>query len=170
MADDKVYTPEVVADAEFPTSEIIDTSVSQSTSNDTYSPQTTKATSFPKKVVAVETIGSALNTKSRKILADFQFTESGAISVGKYTNGVSGDIRITPNGITARDSAGLTTFSIDGDSGDATFKGTIQAETFISGAVIVGDNNVVIDGENKNIIVNDGDNDRILIGYQQGGF
>jgi len=170
MADDKVYTPEVVADVGFPTSETIDSSVSQTTGNDTYSPQTTKATSFPKKIIAQETIGSALNTKSRKILADFEFTETGAISIGKYTNGVSGDIRISPNGITARDSAGLTTFAIDGDTGNATFKGTIQAETVIGGAVVVGDNNVVIDGENKNIIVNDGDNDRILIGYQQGGF
>lgn len=29
---------------------------------------------------------------------------------------------------------------------------------------------VFIDGKNKRIIVNDGSNDRILIGYQQGGF
>lgn len=30
--------------------------------------------------------------------------------------------------------------------------------------------NIKIDGRNKRIIVNDGANDRILIGYQEGGF
>jgi hypothetical protein len=37
-------------------------------------------------------------------------------------------------------------------------------------AMNVGDGNVVIDGENKRIIINDGTNDRILIGYQENGF
>ena len=125
---------------------------------------------MPTRRVAHEVIGSALNTKSRKILAVFEFTESGALQIGKYENGVSGDLRITPNGITARDLAGITTFSLDGTTGDAVFKGTIQSESLIAGLVAVGDNNVILDGENQRIVINDGTNDRILIGYQQNGF
>ncbi len=34
----------------------------------------------------------------------------------------------------------------------------------------VGSGNVKIDGGNKQILVNDGTNDRILIGFQSGGF
>lgn len=34
----------------------------------------------------------------------------------------------------------------------------------------LGDENIQLDGENKRILINDGTNDRILIGYQQDGF
>ena len=37
-------------------------------------------------------------------------------------------------------------------------------------SIIVGDNNVTIDGANKRILINDGTNDRVLIGYDSGGF
>lgn len=40
----------------------------------------------------------------------------------------------------------------------------------LSGNILVGAGNVKIDGVNKNIIINDGSNDIILIGYQSGGF
>lgn len=40
----------------------------------------------------------------------------------------------------------------------------------LAGKIIVGDNKITIDGVNKRIIINDGTNDRILIGYQSGGF
>lgn len=40
----------------------------------------------------------------------------------------------------------------------------------LTGDVQVGTGNVKIDGANKRIIINDGSNDRILIGYQSGGF
>ena len=39
-----------------------------------------------------------------------------------------------------------------------------------TGTVNVGNANVKIDGDNTRIIINDGTNDRILIGYQSGGF
>jgi len=42
--------------------------------------------------------------------------------------------------------------------------------TGIDGAINVGSNKVIIDGANTRIIINDGDDDRILIGYQSGGF
>ena len=166
MADEKVYYPEVIEENAFPTQEgVVDFGESQKTSNQTFSSPTIKSQPLPTRRVAVEVIGSALNTKSRKILAQFEFTQSGAIQIGKYENGVSGDLRITPNGITARDSAGLTTFSIDGDTGDAVFKGSIQAGSLITGLVSVGDNNIVIDGDARRMVFYD-ENDIpvILIG------
>ena len=171
MAEEKVYTPDwSLPDTPFPMEGEADLSASQKTRGETYGPKTIKDQGFPTKRVAVELIGLALNTKSRKILAEFEFTEHGAIQIGKYTHGVSGDLRITPNGITARDKAGITTFAIDGATGNAVFKGTVQAGTLISGVVVVGNNRVIIDGENRRIIINDGTDDRILIGYQQDGF
>lgn len=40
----------------------------------------------------------------------------------------------------------------------------------LSGDIQVGIGNVKIDGANKRILINDGTNDRILIGFQSGGF
>jgi len=44
--------------------------------------------------------------------------------------------------------------------------GTLPGNTVIR----IGETNLKIDGENRRIILNDGTNDRILIGYQSGGF
>lgn len=150
MAEDKikVYTPEILEDQPFPQQEETDLGVSQETSGGVYSPTTIKNKPFPKKRIAHETISSALNTISRKILGVFEFLEMGAIQIGKYVNGVSGDLRISPGGITARDKAGITTFSIDGETGDAVFKGTVQAGSILTGGVTVEDENgtTIIDG------------------------
>ena len=174
MADNILY-PDTIEDQPFPGQEAIDTSVSQAVSAGGISTEKIKDNPTPKKIIAHETIGSALNTKTKRILAVFEFTEHGAIQIGKYVNGVSGDLRFTPNGIIARDLAGLTTFAIDGTTGDAVFKGTIQAESIISGSlvtgkVIVGNENIVIDGENSRILINNGNEDQILIGYLEGMF
>lgn len=40
----------------------------------------------------------------------------------------------------------------------------------VTGDVQLGNGNVKLDGANKRIIINDGSYDRILIGYQSGGF
>lgn len=40
----------------------------------------------------------------------------------------------------------------------------------LTGNFNLNDANVLIDGANKRILINDGTNDRILIGYQSGGF
>jgi len=40
----------------------------------------------------------------------------------------------------------------------------------LTGDILVGDANIKIDGANKRILISDGTNDRILIGYQSGGF
>ena len=69
------------------------------------------------------------NTATKAILSDFSFGVSGALQIGTYVNGVSGDLRISPNGILARNSAGTTTFSIDGTTGNAIFSGSLSAAT-----------------------------------------
>lgn len=170
MTDEKIYTAETIPDQPLPQEGSEIATSEPSSSGDTYTQKTIKPNSVPVKRVAVELIGAAINTKSKKILAEFEFTEGGAIQIGKYENGVSGDIRITPNGIVARDSSGITTFALDGDTGSAVFKGSVQSGSIITGEVIVGNNSVIIDGANKRIIINDGVTDRILLGYQENGF
>lgn len=44
--------------------------------------------------------------------------------------------------------------------------GTLPGNTVIR----IGDANVTIDGANRRILISDGTNDRVLIGYQSGGF
>ena len=110
---------------------------------------------MPAKKIAQEVISKALNTSTRKILGEFKFTPSGALQIGNYEDGQAGDIRISPGGIVARNLSGETTFSIDGDSGNATFKGIIQAGAVVAGAVQVGDEKILIDGDTRRIIFYD---------------
>lgn len=155
MADNiKVYQNEVIADVAFPSEDVTvsESESSQSSSTKTYSPTTISEQSLPTPRIAVELISAQLDTRSRKILAEFQFTQYGAIQVGEYKNGVSGDIRISPSGIVARDMSGNTTFALDGDTGSAVFAGTIQAGTLVGGAVAVGDGSILIDGETKRLV------------------
>ena len=157
MTKDKVFRPVEIEDSILPGETESDVSSSQSSSGGVYSASKTEDSGFPTKRVAVELLSSSLNTKSKKILAEFEFTESGALQIGKYDNGVSGDLRITPGGITARDQSGITTFAIDGETGSAVFKGTVQAGTLIGGKVAVGDGDILIDGEEKRMIFYDPD-------------
>lgn len=135
MADTpKVYTPEVVPDAGFPlqgTPVTAVTSSTQETANKTYSAKEMVEQGFPARMIAKELLSTAINTVTKKITKAFQFTKSGALQIGEYVNGVSGDVRISPDGITARNSSGNTTFSIDGDSGNAFFVGEVRANDFV---------------------------------------
>ena len=132
---DTVYTPEVVQDQPFPNEEVPQGFSSQATPAGVHSPATTPATKIPEKRAAIELLSSALNTRSKKILQEFELTQSGAIQIGSYKSGETGDLRLTPNGLTARDKAGVTTFTIDGTTGDATFKGTVQAGAVIAAEI-----------------------------------
>jgi len=153
--EEKVYYPATIADTPLP-GEVEEVSgVVEKKSAGIYQADRIPDRGFPTKKIAYEVMSSSLNTKSKKILAEFEFTEYGALQIGKYLNGVSGDLRISPNGITARDSAGNTTFALDGSTGSAVFAGTIQSGTLIAGMVVVGDNRVRIDGENGRILIDD---------------
>jgi len=170
MSDVKVFYPEEIEDTMFPQKPTVDQAVVSSPSGQTYSPTQTQEQSFPSKRVATELMTSSLNTRSKKILQSFGFTQSGALQIGEYTQGVSGDVKLSPNGIVARNDLGDTTFALDGTTGDAVFKGEIKSGSLVTGEVIVGNNRVIIDGENQTIIINDGTHDRVLIGKQVGGF
>lgn len=167
---DKMYEPEFIPEIPFPGQELTTVQTIQSTAGGNYSPAVSTEKPIPKKRTAIELLSTALNTRSRKILESFELQQSGGFQIGNFQEGITGDVRLTPNGLTARDLAGITTFALDATTGDAIFKGTVQAGTLIGGEVIVGNNRIIIDGENKKIIINDGSNDRVLIGYDPGGF
>lgn len=67
-------------------------------------------------------------------------------------------------------------FAVDMDgnlyAASATFGQYIPkaSNSTLSGVISVGNGNVKIDGVNKRIIINDGTNDRVLLGYQASGF
>lgn len=171
MTKDKIFHQQVIDDNPFPNEEgEVPFNVTQSTGGERVSAEKIPDQGFPTKRIATEVISTALNTKSRKILAEFEFTESGALQIGKYANGVSGDLKISPSGIVARNDAGTTTFAIDGTTGDAVFKGTVQAGSLITGiiqsdSVISGDITVGGDGNNKGKIsvLDASDTEAILI-------
>lgn len=163
MDNDKIYYPEEIQT--YPLPETMEEANDASTNfvgKTNAGPSTDVNLMFPPRNVARETISETLNTKTMKILGTYTFGEVGAISIGVYENGVSGDIRITPNGITARDINGDTTFALDGTTGDAVFKGTVTAGSLVTG-------NVTVIGQGS-FVVNDGTYDVALLGYQAGGF
>jgi hypothetical protein len=169
--EEKVYTTTVVEDAPFPGQDPVIIQP-ESLPSGTYSTTVFNEKRFPKKRIATELLSTALNTRSKNILQEFNLEQSGGFKIGDYQSGQSGDLKITPNGITARDKVGVTTFAIDGSDGSAVFKGSIQAGSLVSGTLYLGSEsgNVYIDGENQQIIINDGANDRVLIGYGKGLF
>ena len=162
---EKIYYPQTIDNQPLPNQvEEASFATSQTTGGQTFSTQKIKDQSLPAKRIAVELLSSALNTKTRKILAEFEFTEHGAIQIGKYVNGVSGDLRFTPNGLVARNKSGITTFAIDGDTGNAVFKGSIQSGSLITGKVAVGSGDILIDGETKRMIFYNNKIPSIVIG------
>lgn len=60
--------------------------------------------------------------------------------------------------------AQITNAKIDSVSADKITAGTVTV------AMDLGDGNITLDGASKRILINDGTHDRVLIGYQSGGF
>ena len=102
-----------------------------------FSPNSSPSNSIPTPTLASEVVGISLNTQARQILGGYTFGQVGALAVGKYINGVSGDIRISPSGIVGRNSGGTNTFTIDGVTGDATFLGTVTATAGLIGGFTI---------------------------------
>lgn len=127
MTDEKIYTPTVIEDNPLPTQ--IDSSVvsSGSATNQVYSAQKTTDSNFPQSNYSKETLSQSLNTKTKKILGSYKFTKGGSMQVGEYTEGESGEIKISPDGIVAKNKNGENTFTVDGDTGDVVVKGIVQA-------------------------------------------
>lgn len=156
--DGKTYTETIIPETPFPQTDkamFLAPSVAAPSQNQSHSEAKVVEQSFPTVRVATQLIGDVLNTKSRKILKELQFTKSGAFQIGEYVNGVSGDIRISPDGIVARNNAGVETVAIDGDTGDAVFRGRLQTGSVVTGVVVVGDSAIQIDGENRRMVFYD---------------
>lgn len=169
---EKILKQPVIEDVPLPDGSIPPNfDVTQPSSGGTSETAKIKSQRLPYKRIATEVIASALNTKSRKILAEFDLVDSGGLKIGDYTPGVSGDLKLTPNGIVGRNDSGITTFAFDATTGNVVILGSIQAGSVITGEVIVGNNNVIIDGENSRIIVYDEDGiPGIIIGFHKNGF
>ena len=104
-------------------------------------PATIEDVSIPKPVIADALVAPSFDTEQLMILGSYHFGQVGAIQIGLYQAGISGDIKISPNGIVGRNSSGVTTFAIDGTTGNATFAGTIAAGVVVaSNALVVGTN------------------------------
>ena len=175
MADTiKELYPETIQDQPFPGIEQGETTGFGSVTNNKIeiSPNEIPERQFPAQTIANEVISSSFDSQSRKIMGDYEFSQKGSLQIGKFVEGESGDIRISPSGILGRDIDGETTFTIDATTGDATFRGTIAANSLIAGRTDIGEagGNVYIDGDEARIIISDGTNDRILLGKQTGGF
>jgi len=155
MPDETVFFPEIVEENPFPGEPAVADVQGQTLPAGTFAPTTTPAKTFPVKRTAVELLSTALNTRSRKILEEFELQQSGGLKIGDFKTGISGDLRLTPNGLTARDKAGLTTFVIDGTDGSAIFRGTVQTGAVVAGNMIVGDSAIQIDGVNKRMLFYD---------------
>jgi hypothetical protein len=165
MTDEKVFYPEEIQEQPFPFSGQNANYSSGDQSSQVEKPEEIKDTGMPP---IRDVITKSLDTLSQKIMKEYQFTQNGAIRIGKYQNSVSGEILISPDGITAKNSGGVNTFSIDGDTGNATFSGQLTSASIVTGTVDVGSGSggsyVRLDGANNRIIVHDGSYPRIVIG------
>ena len=89
----------------------------------------------------------AISTAAGTILGEFIFTGSGALQIGTYVNGVTGDIRISPTGLLGRDNAGATTFSINATTGVAVLNGLVVGTNVgIGTAVASADMTTIVGG------------------------
>lgn len=132
MSDSYLRSP-IIQDLVFPNLEqSAEVSKGSGSSSTEYKTPEVSEVLFPTLAIAREVISNTLSTRSKQILGAFTFGEMGAIAIGKYELGVSGDIRLSPNGIVARNTAGENTIAIDGETGDLAIKGTILAGSVIA--------------------------------------
>lgn len=163
-----IYENQIISDQPFPSDPIVDNSQTFAPSGGADSSPTGNATSptqnlIDPQIVANQLITPNLNTKSLKILKEYQFTPEGALQIGQFNLGVSGDIRISPAGIIGRNSSGITTFALDADTGDAVFQGTISGQNLLAGFVNVGNESIQIDGDNRRIVFFDGNGIPVIV-------
>ena len=153
----KTYTEAVIEDVPFPLSDpqVIIAPASTPGPGQSYTEARIPEQSFPTVRIATQLIGDVINTKSRKILKELQFTKYGAFQVGEFILGVSGDIRFSPDGFVARNNEGTETIAVDGDTGDVTIRGRLQSGSVVTGVVVVGDSAIQLDGPNRRMVFYD---------------
>lgn len=113
-----------------------------------------------------DVINARLDTSTKKILSDFNFgttdfagaVKSGDIAWNTSTGAITGGsgVVVYRKGIVGA-SGGVTTFSIDATTGDATFRGTITASTITGGTLQTGTSGqrIVIAGADNTLRVFD---------------
>lgn len=149
--DDKILKPTVIEEIPFPSgTQETQQVVGGSDNNEIKRPTEVQPRTFPVLNIATGLKSSTFDTETRTIAADYSFTEYGAISIGKFSPGVSGDIRLSPSGILARNKDGRITFSIDGNTGNLITDGYIQvggaASDVNSGVTTISAGKVLISG------------------------
>lgn len=134
MSDSYLRSP-IIKDLVFPNLENEPTVSSGSGGDGEYKTPEISEVIFPTLKIAREVISNTLDTRSKQILGAYTFGQMGAIAIGVYEAGISGDIRITPDGLVARNSAGEETIAVDGQTGDLVLKGTILAGSVIAAEI-----------------------------------
>jgi hypothetical protein len=133
MYADKIYYPEQIDDQSLPltgneTVKAVNTNVA---SKDIYTPVTEVNKKYPEKFIAHETVSQSIDTLAKKIKGEFSFGKQGAVQIGEHVFGESGEIKMSSNGITAKNLNGEETFALDATTGDAVFKGIVKAADFV---------------------------------------
>ena len=113
--------------------------------DDTTTQKETKFRPLTPPQYAKEVVSRRLNTIKGEITSKFNFSEFGAIRLGK--KGESGKVEITGDGITAENINGKTTFNLDGRSGDATFAGELASGSIMTGQIDMGADGFIIGGD-----------------------
>ena len=90
-----------------------------------YTPEEYKSEELPSNIIASDLISTSFDSQLNRILGNYSFGQLGAIQIGSYSSGVSGDIKISPNGIVARNKSNVTTFSVDGATGNVYVYGVL---------------------------------------------
>ncbi len=141
--DNKIYSPEVIPDAPFPQSMPTNQAQPQTIQGGITGQQIIQSQPLPLPQNADNVISPRLDTKTKQILAAFTFAPTGALRIGDFRAGRSGEVDIDPNGIIAKDINGDTTFALDGEDGSAVFAGQLASGTLLTGEIVVG--NTVIE-------------------------
>lgn len=160
---DTILKPTVIEEVDFPEiGQTVTTTTGGGDTKEVLTPNAEDGKSFPPATIARSVIADSFDTQSRRILSDYSFGEHGSLSVGKFEPGVSGDVKISPAGIVARNKDGKTTITMDATTGDATFMGTLAA-----GSLIAGNYFAVLEiGSRRGIFINDGIYDVIFMGIE----
>ena len=106
-------------------------------------PDTIPNIRVPQLNIAASVVSDSIDTQSRAIKGIYTFDQMGAIQIGDYVAGSTGQILISPSGFVATNSSGVDTVTIDGTTGNATFRGTVTASDFIGGTIAIGSGNTI---------------------------
>jgi hypothetical protein len=150
MAEVKIIQPPVieVTPLQTATSDMYVNEVSSpSTSKSVNDAPTLNYRSLPRPEHAKEVISNKLDTLIGKIKQTLEFTHYGALKIGKFIEGETGEITITGDGITATDIKGRPTFGLNGQNGDAYFSGELAAKSIITGRIDIGRDGYIIGGD-----------------------